>query len=195
MKMLKTLFFSLAFVGLSTAAYSKDFTVNSKKSKVSWYGSKIVGGSHNGTIGIKAGKLNVAKGTLKSGSIDIDMTSIVNLDISSEKFNKKLVGHLESNDFFGVKKHPVAKFTTTKVQPLKDGLHRVWGKMTIKGKTKDVDFLAKVDTAGKNVTARGEIKLDRTDFDVKYGSGKFFDDLGDKMISDEIKLNFELVAN
>ena len=198
MKTFKSLLFFLMINCASYTAFADghaSHAIDSNKSELKWYGSKIVGGAHDGTINIKSGSLKWEKGILRSGDIVIDMTSIVNSDIKSEKLNKKLVGHLRSDDFFSVAKHKVATFKTTKVQSLKGDLHRLWGKMTIKGITKEVDFLVRFSKSGNSLSVIGEIKLDRTDFDVKYGSGKFFDDLGDKMISDEIKLNFTLVSS
>ena len=45
------------------------------------------------------------------------------------------------------------------------------------------------------VKATAEIELDRSEFDVKYGSGSFFDGLGDKLIYDDFNLTIELVAS
>lgn len=168
--------------------------IDPSKSEVNWYGSKIVGKSHNGTIKIKSGKLTWGKSNFEKGEVVIDMKTIVNLDLASETFNKKLVNHLSSDDFFDVKKFPEATFKSTKVTHVKDDLYSVRGDMTIKGKTNTINFLAKMKKTGSVITGRGEIKFNRADFDVRYGSDRFFDNLGDKVISDEIKLNFILVS-
>ena len=179
---------------LAGSGYSQVFKIDTGESKVEWYGSKVVGGSHNGIISIKSGSIVWLKDTLVSGKIEIDMQSIINTDVKSAKYNKKLVDHLKSDDFFGVQKFPIAKFETTNVTKLKDSSFKVLGKMTIKGITKEVNITAKINRNGSKINAIGEIKLDRTDFNVRYGSGKFFENLGNRMISDEIKLNFSLLA-
>jgi len=46
-------------------------------------------------------------------------------------------------------------------------------------------------TTAKN-TAKTAFKVDRTKFGIKYGSGSFFDSLGDKAINDEFELNITL---
>ena len=183
--------FSLMF---SCLAFATEFKVDADNSKVKWFGSKVVGGSHNGNIKVQSGVLNWEKGKLNSANLTIDMSSITNNDISVEKFRNKLVGHLNSDDFFSVKKFKTASFQTKKVQHVKDDSYMLTGDLTIKGKTKAVKFLAKVAEKNKVLIGEGQIKFDRTDFDVRYGSGKFFDDLGDKMISDEVKIDFQLVT-
>lgn len=179
---------------ISANGYAVTHKISTGDSVVNWSGAKVVGGAHNGTVGVKSGELNWEKGKLTSGIITIDMKNMVNLDISSEKYQKKLVGHLQSKDFFEVETYPTATFKTTKVQHVKDDSYMLWGKMTIKKSTKDIKFLAQISQKGDNVAGQGEIVFDRTDFNVRYGSGKFFDNLGDKMIADEIKLNFKVVA-
>lgn len=191
----KLLFSSFVIAGVSGVASAQAFKVDAEKSSLAWSGTKVIGGAHDGTIKLAGGVLNWKDGNLTSANIDVDMKTIVNNDISSAEFKKKLVDHLVSDDFFSVAKHPTATFKLTKSQLVKDGNYRLSGTMTIKGISKDVDFMAKLQPDGSMLKGKGEITLDRTDFNVKYGSGKFFDNLGDKMIADEIKLKFDLVAS
>jgi polyisoprenoid-binding protein YceI len=162
---------------------------------VQWTGYKVTG-QHNGVVGIKSGSLTYnEKGFFSGGSFDIDMTSIKCLDLQGEMAGK-LEGHLKSDDFFGTAKFPTAKFVITKVAPRgKPGEYKITGNLTIKETTKEVKFDALLTEAeGGKVVATGDIKIDRTDFDVKYGSGSFFDGLGDKTIYDEFDLKVKLTA-
>jgi polyisoprenoid-binding protein YceI len=125
----------------------------------------------------------------------MDMTSIKVTDLEGE-WAGKLEGHLKSPDFFGVEKHPTATLVITKVVPKgTPGDYKVSGNLTIKEKTKEVRFYAHVDSEGGKMNATADLKIDRTDFDVRYGSGSFFDGLGDKTIYDEFDLTVNIVAS
>lgn len=191
---MKTLLLTLGLVSLAPAALAKDthFKVVQAKSSVGWFGSKVVGGSHSGKINVKSGTATLDGDKLQSGEILVDMTSLTNDDLTDKSLNEKLVGHLKSPDFFDVTKHPTAKLVVDKAELVKPGEYKVTGTFSIKEKTKPVTFTVTESKAGENRIAKAEVKLDRTDFDVRYGSGKFFQNLGDKMIADEIKLNVEL---
>jgi len=183
---MKKYFLSLIVLALTagiTFAQS-DKMIDVTKSSVNWEGKKVTG-AHNGTINISEGKLSFANGRLSGGSFTIDMTSIANADLG-DKMKGRLEGHLKSDDFFGVETYPTAQLVITNVGP-GDGGYSVTGDLTIKGITKPVTFMTKMTDTG----ATAAITVDRTLYDVKYGSGKFFDNLGDKMIND----NFELEVN
>lgn len=169
-------------------------SVNSEESKVVWLGKKVTG-EHTGEINILHGDLQFDGDVLNGGSFEIDMKSITNSDIESEEYNQKLVGHLKSDDFFGVEKYPKATFVISEVEAKKAGKYHVKGDITIKGITKSIDFPVQVTTLDSKATATASITIDRSEFNVKYGSGSFFDGLGDKMIYDDFTLDITLVAN
>jgi polyisoprenoid-binding protein YceI len=110
-------------------------------------------------------------------------------DLEAGEWHDKLVGHLKSDDFFGVEKFPTSELIITESAPFKNNEATVTGKLTIKGITHPVTF--KAVKVGTGYTAL--ITVDRTKYDIKYGSGKFFDSLGDKMIYDEFTLDVKLV--
>ena len=120
------------------------------------------------------------------------MTSIVNADLQGE-WNTKLIGHLKSDDFFSVAKNPTAKLDITKVET-KENNTIVNGKLTIKGITQDISFPASVSKKGNVVVAIATIRIDRTKYDIKYGSKSFIEGIGDKAIDDEFELQVNLVA-
>lgn len=162
--------------------------INTSSSIVNWIGKKVTG-SHNGSIAVKSGSLNFNGDVLIGGEIVIDMNSINCLDLTGNGKNG-LEGHLKSDDFFGVAKYPTAKIVFTKVISRgKPGEYKIVGNLTIKNTTKEIKFDAVV---GAN-SATADIKIDRTDYDVRYNSGSFFDSLGDKTIYDEFDLNVKLV--
>ncbi len=164
------------------------------KSKVSWVGEKVTG-KHEGTIGLKSGNLMVENGELIGGSFEIDMTTILVTDLEGE-YKGKLEGHLKSDDFFGVEKYPAAKFNITNISKREgNGNYKVAGKVTIKDVTKQIEFDAKVKEASNGLNAVAEIVIDRSDFNVRYGSGSFFDNLGDNMIYDNFTLQVDLTSN
>ena len=134
---------------------------------------------------------------LKGGEFAIDMTSLTDTDLKDAAYNKKLVTHLKSEDFFNAEKFPTAvlKIKSVKsVEGFTGPTFEVTGDLTIKGKTNEVKFPAMVQTKDGKTTATANITIDRTKWDIKYGSGKFFTGLGDKLIYDDFKLDIALAS-
>lgn len=176
----------------------KTMNVDAANSTVSWKGKKVTG-EHYGSIDIKEGTLTVEKGMIETATVTIDMTTIQVLDEGMDEGAKgKLKGHLESDDFFSVEKHTTATFQLTSFQPAKGtsgNNYIITGKLTIKGKTNDISFPAKVTMEDGMVRAEASLTFDRSLWDIRYGSGSFFDGLGDKMIYDDVEIDFVLIAN
>jgi polyisoprenoid-binding protein YceI len=164
------------------------FKVDAEKSKLTWIGKKVTG-SHNGTINIAEGSLTTKSDKVTGGTFTIDMTSIKDAD-----GNERLVGHLKSDDFFSTEKHPKATFVISKVTAGEKDQYTVKGNLTIKGITNEVEFPATVQVVNGQITAKAKILVDRTKFDIKFRSGNFFENLGDKAIEDNFELNVELVG-
>ncbi len=192
MKNLGLLLMLFAFVGFSAFTNPVETkSVDTVKSQVSWKGYKVTG-EHAGTIDIKSGNLEFDNGNLVGGNFVIDMPTIKVTDLSGGMATK-LEGHLKSPDFFGVENYPEASFKITKVVSRgTPGAYKVIGNLTIKETTKEIKFFTNVSPDGSAATA--EIKVDRSDFDVRYGSGSFFDNLGDKTIYDEFDLTVTLAV-
>ncbi len=161
--------------------------VKTDESTVTWKAYKVTG-SHTGTVNITEGKLMFDEGKLTGGDFTVDMTTLVNSDLEGE-YKGKLEGHLKSDDFFGVTTHQYAKLVFTKVDPSGKNSYEVTGDLTIKGITKAVIFDVSIYGSKATVT----MKIDRAQYDVRYGSGSFFDNLGDKTIYDEFDLVVDLV--
>ena len=180
-------------ISLHAFAGGEKSSINTKTSTVKWTGEKVTG-NHTGMISIKSGDLTIENGKIKGGNIVIDMNSITCTDLEDAEYNGKLVGHLKSDDFFGVSNHPTASFKIDKVETVGKQT-KLSGKLTIKGVTKDYSFNINESMSGTKYIANGTLTVNRTDFDIKYGSGSFFDGLGDKMIYDDFKLEFAIQAN
>ena len=171
---------------------AKDYNVSTTESTVEWVGKKVTG-QHNGTITLKNGTLAMEDGKLTGGSFTIDMTTITDTDLSGGS-KEKLEGHLKSDDFFGVEKYPTSTFVITRAVPQGPGKYKVIGNITIKGKTEQIQFPATVEEKDGKIMASANITIDRSKFDVRFGSGSFFDNLGDKTIYDNFDLTVNLVA-
>ena len=180
------------------AAVAKETAVTYKtkidQSSIAWKGFKPTG-SHNGTIAIKAGKLNVNNGVIESGKFVIDMTTIVVTDIPvEEEGNGKLAGHLKSADFFNVEAFPIAQFEITGSETIEDKT-MLSGNLTLKEATNNISFPVTTDVKDGVVTLTSEtFTIDRSKWNVEYGSKSFFDNLGDKFINDDVELKITLVG-
>lgn len=195
---------SLAYGGawaaetVKKAGPEEKLSLDTKESVIKWTGKKVTG-QHNGRVGLKSGGVVFKGGELTGGSFEADMTTITVDDLKDPGYNAKLTGHLNSADFFETEKHPTASFKTTKVTP-KPGAavgqptHDITGDLTIKGITHPVSFPVRVEKKAGRAEAKGTMTVDRTLYNIKYGSGKFFQGLGDKAIHDEFTLELELVA-
>lgn len=192
---MKKVFFLLPLLAiLSMAAkMTYNYNVDVKSSNIVWKGYKVTG-EHTGNVKLKNGSLQFADGKLSGGSFEVDMNSITCTDMQGE-YGDKLIGHLKSEDFFGVDKYPTAKFTITRTIPQDTkGNYKIIGNLKIKESTQEVKFFANVSEQGGMVKATGTLKVDRSEYDIRYGSGSFFDNLGDKTIYDEFDLQVELMA-
>lgn len=185
--------FALAVV-FAVQAMATEYKVNTNESTVKWSGKKVTG-EHYGTVEVEKGALQVEDNKVKSGTIVMDMTTIDNEDLTNESMNQKLVGHLKSDDFFSVEKHPYAMLRLNKVVQKSGNEYTFTGDLTIKDITHPVTFDATMDVKNDKLTAKGEVEVDRTLYDIKFRSGRFFSDLGDNLIYDTFTLNFDVVAN
>ncbi len=189
----KVVFLFLTIVIVNSNVSAADYAVDKAVSKVKWEGKKVTG-KHTGTISFESGLLTVSKDKVVGGSIVIDMKTIVDEDLTDPEWNKKLIGHLSSDDFFSIAKFPQASMVVNKVTSVSGDDFHFQADLTIKGIKKPVEFNAKVKVNGDKLSTQGIITINRTLYDIKYGSGSFFQGLGDKMISDDFTLEFDVIA-
>ncbi len=188
---------STSTVLASDPVHTDTYSVNAENSKVEWFAEKVTG-KHNGEVQVKSGKIANNHGKL-TGMVTMDMTSIIVTDLEG-KYKTKLENHLKSEDFFSVEEFGTATFNITGIEPLKNASEggenfKISGDLTIKGITNPISFPANIQFSGTGMTAKGTMVIDRSKFNVRYGSPSFFADIGDKAIYDEFKLKFDLNAS
>jgi len=178
--------------GLAQGSANGKANVDVKNSKLEWTGRKV-GGEHYGEMQLSTGNLSFIKGKLSGGSFEIDMTSIICIDITDQKQNKRLVDHLKSEDFFSVARFPSSSLTITKVEIQEANKYSVTGNLTIKGKSNPINFSASFTKVNGQDVAETTLAFDRSQYDVKFGSQSFFENLGDKLVYDDIELKVKLI--
>lgn len=187
---------ALILTGILSQSFKNDdakkLTLNNKVSTIEWIGKKVTG-QHNGSISLKEGFLNLENGKIKNGTISIDMETITCADLEGE-WAQKLIGHLNSADFFDIKNHKTATLEIKEVKNIENNKYNVTGTLTIKNIAKPIAFPATIEFKDGKLAAFAEVTIDRTLYDIKYGSGKFFEGLGDKMINDEFTVKFKIAA-
>ena len=189
----------IGMITLSAFTFKGDtYKVDTKASSMEWTGKKLTG-EHNGTILLSSGEIEVTKDVVTGGKFEIDMTTIEDKDLQDPSWKSKLEGHLKSADWFDTQKFQKATFVITSVTPIKDAkdggyTHTVKGNLTIKDKTNEISFDAVVKMADGKVACVGQATLDRSKYDIKYGSKTFFPEIGDKLIYDEFTVKFNVVA-
>jgi polyisoprenoid-binding protein YceI len=185
---MKNIFLFIALTGLTSgiANAQEKLAADTSKTTLSWLGEKVTG-QHNGTLKLQSGWINWKDNKIESGEFTIDMVSI-----KEATGNARLEGHLKSDDFFAVGKFPTARLVLTGSDSFEKGSAVVKGTLTIKGITNPIEFKSNMQKKDEGVWFYSNISVDRTKYDVKYGSGSFFDNLGDKVIYDEFKLKVAL---
>ncbi|MGB1449416.1 MAG: YceI family protein [Flavobacteriaceae bacterium] len=165
---------------------AQEKNIDTAASNIHWLGKKVTG-QHEGNISLKSGNITLTEGTVTGGNFVVDMTSMTCTDLQGGSAGK-LIGHLKSDDFFGVENHPEATLVFTKVEAKGNGLYAVTGDFTIKGITKAANF--DLTVTGDSATAK--VIIDRSKHDIRYGSNSFFDNLGNKAIYNDFELDVTL---
>jgi polyisoprenoid-binding protein YceI len=172
---------------------NEKYVIDKKESVVTWKGSKVFAPeeAHIGNVYISKGELTIEKGQLVGGTVEIDMNTITDPVHGSDN---NLINHLKDPDFFDVKKFPVSTFAITKVASVNSENIKVTGNLTIKGITREVIFPVEIEVNGGIINANGKVIIDRTQWDIRYRSGRFYENLADKTISDDIEFKMKIVA-
>lgn len=192
MKIISSLLLLLA-ASWSVPTSNAPVTISKTESTVTWHASKVTG-SHYGKVPLSDGKLDYSNGKITGGTFEMDMSKLTVEDITDAGSNQKLTGHLKSDDFFSVTKFPKAMMKITNVKTTDGKTYEMTANLTIKGITTPVTFPATLTMVNGKMVTTAEIKFDRTKYDIKYRSGSYFEDLADKLIYDEVKLDVKLVA-
>lgn len=165
---------------------AQEKVVDAAASNIHWLGKKVTG-EHKGNISLKSGSILLTDGAVTGGNFVVDMASMTCTDLEGE-YAGKLIGHLSSDAFFDVAKHPEANLVFTNVTAKGNNVYAVTGDFTIKGITKEANFDLTVN--GNEATAK--VIIDRSKHDIRYGSNSFFDNLGDKAIYNDFELDVTL---
>jgi polyisoprenoid-binding protein YceI len=188
-KMKRTLLLlTLAGLFIVNVGAQNKLAADTTKTTLFWLGEKVTG-QHTGTIKLQSGWINLQDNKITSGEFNIDMNSL-----KETENNKMLMGHLKSDDFFGVARFPIAKLVLTGSTPFDKGSAVVSGTLTIKDITNPIEFKATTQKKDDGIWFFANISVDRTKYNIRYGSGSFFDNLGDKTIYDEFKLKVNLLV-
>lgn len=168
----------------TTSLLEGTYILDTNSSIIEWSCGKIVGSPVVGTVQAQSGTLSVAQNWM--GSFVLDMTSIY-----TEKDD--LVAHLKNEDFFDVEKYPTTTFQVTEVHQT-NNTYQVTGDLTILNETHPITFqTTTIPQPNGNILMSAQFPINRTLWGVTYGSGSFFDNMGDKAIQDEILFQLHLV--
>jgi polyisoprenoid-binding protein YceI len=172
---------------------NREFKIVVAQSNIDWVGRKVTG-AHHGTIAVKEGTLVLNDRKLAGGKFAIDTASIKILDVTDPTTNAQFAGHLASEDFFASEKYPEALFVITSAEQKGKDIYTITGDLTIKGITHPNIFNAKLNMIDNTLIASGKIIVDRTRYEMKFRSGKFFQNLGDTLIDNDFDLNVSITA-
>jgi polyisoprenoid-binding protein YceI len=170
------------------------FQIQQASSTVNWTGKKVLG-VHTGSINIANGYIEITDNSIVGGEIQIDMTSIVITDIEDKKTNQDFLEHLLNDDFFSVDQFKIATLSITGSSKIETNKFKIDGNLSIKDISHPISFVSSMEIFTDTLHALGELVIDRTLYHIRYGSGKFMDNLGDKLIYDDFVLQFKLVGH
>jgi len=173
--------------GVATA--DNIYNIDNTQSQITWTGREVSTSSHYGTLDFVSGTFEISNGSIVNGQFIVDMTSIKNQDMEGDS-KARLEGHLKSDDFFSVESYPTAAISINSSELISDGKWNVLADLSIKGFTHPVNFemISSEDGWSANLV------FDRSKYDVRFRSGSFFENLGDKLIYDDIELSINLTT-
>ena len=181
---------TLTLISISFS-YSQSLNANKTQSLIRWYGEELTGKTHFGNLSFKEGQIELQDGLIIGGNFVVNMTSLSVEDLSGGS-KARLEGHLRSDDFFSVDKYPEATLKITQKAKIEGDVQKLYGELTIKGTKHAVDFsIILVDKK----TATANLTFDRSKYNVRFRSGSFFENLGDKLILDDIRMEVSLQWN
>ena len=170
------------------------YSVVVDRTELSWIGKEISTKIHTGTLNLSDGTIQIIDENTINGNITIDMSSINVTDLQG-RAKEMLEGHLRSADFFEVENYPNAtlNFKSKSYNKLKN-LIDFEGQLTIKDISNPIFFSATLIESSPYLKAKSILSFDRSKYNVRFRSGSFFENLGDKLILDDIDVNIVLVT-
>ena len=173
---------------------SGDYVMDNDNSSIKWTGRELSTKSHYGSLQMKNGSLTVNTDGTVNGIIKIDMTTIDCEDLQGRS-KASLERHLRSDDFFSVESHPIATLTFKSEGGIGAGNKLAFnGDLEIKGISHPISFESEVKNVDPKVSALVNMTFDRSKYNVRFRSGTFFQNLGDKLIYDDIEISVDIIT-
>ena len=126
------------------------------------------------------------KPTSAKASIEIDIASF---DLGDPEYNKEVL----KKEWFNAAQFPQANFTLSSIKPSAGApagtKYDVVGKLTIKGKSSDVQFPLMLKKDGNTQVFDGTLPIKRLTFNIGEGDWK-----DTSMVADEVAIKFHFVA-
>ena len=171
---------------------SGDYIMDNDNSSIKWTGRELSTKSHYGSLQMKNGSLTVNTDGTINGIIKIDMTTIDCEDLQGRS-KASLERHLRSDDFFSVESHPIATLTFKSEGGIEAGNKLAFnGDLEIKGISHPISFESELKSVDPKVSALVDMTFDRSKYNVRFRSGTFFQNLGDKLIYDDIEISVDI---
>ena len=164
------------------------YNVLEDSSQVLWECEWLGGAKHDGSVQLVSGSIDISETSDVNGKFIVDLNSMKCFDLKNEFTNKKLIGHLKSDDFFDVANYPNAVLELVSGKNISGNEFKFNGNLTIKGRTHPVTFKGTVVENNSSYDADLKLIFDRSKYDVRYRSASLFSDLGDRIIADDVKL-------
>lgn len=172
-------------------------SLDGERSEVSWTGRNLAS-LHRGTVGLNGGWVSLRDGQLVAGELVLDMTRLTCSDLADTNLNAVLLTHLRDHDFFDTEVYPSARVVLTEVgfeASVRPGRpnYRGTAELTLKGITRSLPFeLTGGSSKEGEFSLQGSLRFDRTEWNVCYGSARFFPRLGMHLVNDHIDLDLRL---
>ena len=184
---MKNITFLISVFLITSSSLAQEYSLNTSSSELKWTGTELTTKIHYGSIDFKSGTITLSEGQPVSGKFVVNMTTLKNEDLP-EAYRGRLEGHLNSDDFFSVDKFSEAILEINGSNKLSSGSFDVNGNLTIKGITEPINF--SMSTSDDHWVAN--LTFDRSKYNVRFRSGTFFENLGDKLIYDDIVIETKL---
>ena len=184
---MKNITFLISVFLITSSSLAQEYSLNTSSSELKWTGTELTTKIHYGSIDFKSGTITLSEGQPVSGKFVVNMTTLKNEDLP-EAYRGRLEGHLKSDDFFSVDKFSEAILEINGSNKLSSGSFDVNGNLTIKGITEPINF--SMSTSDDHWVAN--LTFDRSKYNVRFRSGTFFENLGDKLIYDDIVIETKL---
>ncbi len=170
------------------------YIIESDSSSVLWECRWLGGNKHDGDIKLEKGSVTIKDGNDITGQFVVDMNTIDCFDIKNIGTKNKLIGHLKSDAFFDVENQPKASLEIHSSENIGENNFLFNGNFTIKGITNPIQMKGLIQDIDSGYNADIKLVFDRSKYNIRHRSASFFNDLGDRIISDEFFLKVNIIV-